>query len=638
VFGYANPEDATQPVVASKEAPENAIEAESGIKYDPNYKGSMQIENELLSKRGEFEKHFVQSDGSVLAVSYPQKVHYQDEAGQWTDVDSRLVIKDVEKGLYGPTSSDFNVSLPGTATADILVPASGDSKSSIIKLSSSYLTKVTDGVYSISWNILGNSKDYTSDFLSKATTRTLEKTQIPTATLSKSVQPDISKLTSDEQMTALPNLFSTATYKDVVKNVDVDVIVTPDKLKENLIIKSPIGFTSISYQINAGDLVGAIEENNSITFTNEKEEVVFTIPTPYIFDSKTFPDDSINIKLDLSKTKDGYILTMTPDAKWMNDPERVYPVTLDPTVTTSRVTSNILDTYVHSGDSAGDHKYSSYIRINKTDGATCRGYIDFAIRPTIDTNLNTIVGGDLIGYLNTGTSTYHPMTIYQPTSAWTTAAITWANKPANSAAIATVNGVFSGSYYKYTFPMDASVINWYATGVNNGYMIKYDNEAILDYNVFYASDHSTISSSYYPCMVIEYIPDSTPPVLGSIGITPATTPTTPTLTTNPTITWSGIIEDHLASVQYKVDNGSYVTMGSTSSGSYTLPLNTITSQGQHIIKIKAVDMSGNFVESAGYNYYVDDSIVLDSTTYLGDVSLLLIQNPNTFPPTSPSFP
>ncbi len=593
VFGYANT-DANQPVAGSED---------SVIKYDPNYKGTIQIEDELSTKRGEFEKHFVQSDGSMIAVSYAQKVHYEED-GTWKDIDSRLELKDKEKGLYGPVASDLSVSMPGTATADVLVPGTGDSKSSIIKLSSSYLTKINDGEYAISWNILGNLKDYTSDFLSKATTKTLEKAQIPSSALVKGAQPDLSKLSHDEKMTALPNLFSTATYKDVVKNVDVDVTVTPDKLKECLIIKSPKGFTSISYLINAGDLNGAIAEDNSVIFTNNNDEAIFTIPKPYMFDSKTFPDDSYEIKLSLSKTSGGYILTMTPDAKWMNDPSRVYPVTLDPTITTTQSSTNVKDTYVHSGDAAGNHYLSSYVKIGKTDGATCRGYINFANRPTIDTNLNDITGGNLVGYLASGTSTYYPMTIYQPTSAWNSSTISWANKPGNSAAIATVNGQTGGTYIKYTFPVDASVINWYTTGVNNGYMIKYNNEAINDYNWIYASDHPTLSTAYYPSLVISYIPDSTPPVISNYTLTPNTTSASYTTNDNPVITWA-ITENHFQKVEYAIGTGAYTTIGTSNTGSYTIPDGIITGSGTDTIKLRALDLSGNHSTVATVNYYFD---------------------------------
>lgn len=555
VFGYANPEDATQPVVATEETPVDSIEAESGIKYDPDYDGTVQILDELTSKRGEFEKHFVKSDGTAVAVSYPQKVHYQVD-GVWTDIDSRLELKDKEKGLYGPKSSDLQVSLPGTATADILVPASGDSKASVIDISSSYLTKVTDGDYSISWNILGNSKDYTSDFLTKAKTDTLSDSQIPKVALAVEAQPDISKLSSDEQMTALPNLFSTATYKNVIKNVDVSVTVTPDKLKENLIINSPKDFTSVSYLINAGSLVGKIAEDNSVIFTNDKDEAVFTIPTPLMLDSNIIPEESFDIGVTLEKTAQGYILTLTPDSKWMNDPARVYPVILDPTVKTTQSAANIMETYIHSGDTAGEHYTSSYIRIGDTDIAICRGYVDFATRPSINTDLNDIIGGDFIGYLVSGTSTYHSMTIYQPTTSWSASTITWANRPSNSSPISIRQGVDTGTYIKYTLPVDASTKSWYSTGVNNGYMIKYDNEAINDYNWFYSSDHPTISTSYYPCLLIEYAADILDPTISITEVNPVTASSNYTIDSTPTLSWTAN-DLHFKEIQYAVGSGTY---------------------------------------------------------------------------------
>jgi RHS repeat-associated protein len=62
-------------------------------------------------------------------------------------------------------------------------------------------------------------------------------------------------------------------------------------------------------------------------------------------------------------------------------------------------------------------------------------------------------------------------------------------------------------------------------------------------------------------------------------------------------------------------------MGTSSSGSYTLPANSITSEGLHTITIKAIDKAGNFVESTPQYYSVDDSLVLDSNTYIGTATL-----------------
>ena len=45
---------------------------------------------EYVAKRGEFEKHYLLSDGSFVAVSYPEAIHYRNADGEWEDIDSSL--------------------------------------------------------------------------------------------------------------------------------------------------------------------------------------------------------------------------------------------------------------------------------------------------------------------------------------------------------------------------------------------------------------------------------------------------------------------------------------------------------------------------------------------------------------------
>lgn len=45
------------------------------------------------SLRGEFEKHFVRSDGTNVAVSYGEPVHVQQADGSWTDIDNSLSVQ-----------------------------------------------------------------------------------------------------------------------------------------------------------------------------------------------------------------------------------------------------------------------------------------------------------------------------------------------------------------------------------------------------------------------------------------------------------------------------------------------------------------------------------------------------------------
>lgn len=49
------------------------------------------IMGELVEKREANIKHYRMSDGSITAAVYPQEVHYQDENGQFVDINNSLV-------------------------------------------------------------------------------------------------------------------------------------------------------------------------------------------------------------------------------------------------------------------------------------------------------------------------------------------------------------------------------------------------------------------------------------------------------------------------------------------------------------------------------------------------------------------
>jgi len=59
-----------------------------------DYSEEVYVIAEDTTKRGEFEKHFVLSDGSLVAVVYPESVHAMDYQMQWIDINNRLAISD----------------------------------------------------------------------------------------------------------------------------------------------------------------------------------------------------------------------------------------------------------------------------------------------------------------------------------------------------------------------------------------------------------------------------------------------------------------------------------------------------------------------------------------------------------------
>lgn len=69
-----------------------------------------------------------------------------------------------------------------------------------------------------------------------------------------------------------------------------------------------------------------------------------------MFDSMDF--HCADVAVSLTPTSTGSIYTLTPNSEWLNSPERVYPVTLDPTVTTSTSAADIEDNCVHQANPA----------------------------------------------------------------------------------------------------------------------------------------------------------------------------------------------------------------------------------------------------------------------------------------------
>lgn len=45
---------------------------------------------EDVEKRKADEKHFIMSDGTMMAVKYSEQVHYQADAGKWVEIDNSL--------------------------------------------------------------------------------------------------------------------------------------------------------------------------------------------------------------------------------------------------------------------------------------------------------------------------------------------------------------------------------------------------------------------------------------------------------------------------------------------------------------------------------------------------------------------
>lgn len=82
---------------------------------------------------------------------------------------------------------------------------------------------------------------------------------------------------------------------------------------------------------------------------DEYGDTAYTVGVPFMYDADY--NVSYNVAVTVEQAGSVCRITYAPDREWLNAAERVYPVVLDPTVTSSEYYANIVDTYVTQADS-----------------------------------------------------------------------------------------------------------------------------------------------------------------------------------------------------------------------------------------------------------------------------------------------
>ena len=309
--------------------------------------------------REENVKYFVRSDGNREAAVYEQSVHYQ-ENGEWKDIDNTLTATTAEDGsrVYQNTANDLQVTLPEAMKSDSRVEvAYGDHRLSFTMniAAPSVYSRVRSAVSSI-----GEVRQPTESNLDKLKAQ-YEARKNGTASkpglLRQVFAAEDTRIASmsdvelvdaiNEETRSLEKLGSGITYADVLPNTHIAYDIDGRNLKESLIFDRLPSQEAFSYSIDSGSLTAALLDSGAVEF-RDGEQVVFTIMAPYMWDSANTA--SADIEVSLTQTEGGYIYTLTPSREWLEAEERVYPVTLDPSLTAGDI-HTVKDTSVVYGSS-----------------------------------------------------------------------------------------------------------------------------------------------------------------------------------------------------------------------------------------------------------------------------------------------
>ena len=161
----------------------------------------------------------------------------------------------------------------------------------------------------------------------------------------------------------------------------------PDAVKESIVLASrPTGPSPVVYRfpIDTDGVVGRpANDGSGFEFLDGAGKVAFQIPNAFALDSRggasTPGNAHVNVKTELVTLDGAVTLVVSPSMDWLQDPSRVYPVIIDPTVLLQPWNPMNL-AYMPWGDNSGGASFSAWtndMQFGNWWGSQWRSYLQF---------------------------------------------------------------------------------------------------------------------------------------------------------------------------------------------------------------------------------------------------------------------
>lgn len=311
--------DAYTAAVAEKEYIEDILNNPT----NPENNTDADILYEVEEKRDEYTKVYKKSDGTYTAIMTEEPLHYLDE-GVWKEIDNSMIL---DGNLYTNLSNLFNVELPKNIDED------------------KELTVQKDG-YELSFSIdnIDNSSAVVENNI------VVSDTEIADAD------------------SAIAQTQSAVTYNNVTDNTNLQYIVTPNSIKENIIVSNKESVKdTYTFTFETNGLIAEKQNDGSVLFKDNNDDVKFTIPRPVMTDANfAF---SYDIGVSLTENANGTVtLEYAPSIDWASSSNRTYPITIDPAIMVdNKDVSWVEDTYViydsTNSELQNDNAYNDYVGV-----------------------------------------------------------------------------------------------------------------------------------------------------------------------------------------------------------------------------------------------------------------------------------
>ncbi|MEU7075200.1 LamG-like jellyroll fold domain-containing protein [Streptomyces narbonensis] len=326
---------------------------------------------ELPAERARQARTFLNKDGTYTTRFYNEPVNYLGRDGKWKGIDSRLTQSqnavtppggDAAAPAWQPKSSENRIALGAYADAAPLVRLGVNDTAS-----------------------LGYSIEGASHSIGEATG-------------------------------------STITYPEVRPAADVQLVAGSDSVKETLVLKDQSAPTEWRFPLVLNGLTAKLDGHGSVVFTDASGRQQATMPAGWMEDSRHTENAaegaiSSGVTYRLESRGGRQTLVVSLDRTWLADPQRVYPVKVDPSVTGVKATSG---TYVESPYNT-NFSSADVLKVGTYDGGghKAASFLRFDGLNTGSLKNAWVISANLALYNSWSQScTARPVTVHPITSNW----------------------------------------------------------------------------------------------------------------------------------------------------------------------------------------------------------------------------
>lgn len=287
--------------------------------------------SEVIALREENIKHFDMGDGTFQAIAYSHPIHERDSNGNWQDI-------------------DFGLTLTGARSSRMYANEEAGAAFAEKYVANQPIMSLSDEENSISMSLITTNANNSN------------RLSTNTAVVAEVTNPQNSFQTIEDAKRA--TFSSKVLYEEVLPNVDLEYIVDPGTVKENIIVKAKTDSYQYSFSLNLTGLYPVMQDDGSIiVYDQDADTKEYEIPAPFMYDA--FGNVSEDVAYALTGTGNTYTLTVTANSDWINTEGRSFPVTIDPSYVVS--TEDAYDTYIDSDspDTAHGSSYMLWVRSNR---------------------------------------------------------------------------------------------------------------------------------------------------------------------------------------------------------------------------------------------------------------------------------